>query len=211
MRALADSGQSILCTINRPSATLFEEFDRLLLLKKGGKMVYFGDIGPNSHSLLSYFKRQFGVKCGVSENPAEYILNCIGASATASVNTDWNELWLNSPECAAAREEVEELHRMLPDRPVRDDIKLNSRFAASYASQLKIVLNRTAIQFWRSPVYIRAKFFEYVTCALFVGLSYVDVNYSLGGAQEAFASIFMLLLIALAMINQLSVFAFDSR
>ncbi|QID82919.1 ATP-binding cassette multidrug transporter pdr12 [Saccharomyces pastorianus] len=96
MRALADSGQSILCTIHQPSATLFEQFDRLLLLKKGGKMVYFGDIGPNSETLLKYFERQSGMKCGVSENPAEYILNCIGAGATASVNSDWHDLWLAS-------------------------------------------------------------------------------------------------------------------
>ncbi|SCW03574.1 LAFE_0G13476g1_1 [Lachancea fermentati] len=211
MRALADSGQSILCTIHQPSATLFEQFDRLLLLKKGGKMVYFGDIGKNSQTLLSYFERQSGVKCGEAENPAEYILNCIGAGATASANADWHELWKDSPECAAAREEVEELHRVLPSKPVKDDKELAGRYAAPYWEQMKCVLWRTFIQFWRSPVYIRAKFLECVFCALFVGLSYVGVNHSVGGAQEAFSSIFMMLLISLAMINQLHVFAFDSR
>ena len=34
LRSLANSGQAILCTIHQPSATLFEEFDRLLLLRK---------------------------------------------------------------------------------------------------------------------------------------------------------------------------------
>ncbi|CCE65505.1 hypothetical protein TPHA_0L01500 [Tetrapisispora phaffii CBS 4417] len=211
LRALADSGQSILCTIHQPSATLFEQFDRLLLLKKGGKMVYFGDIGPNSSTLLKYFERQSGVKCGVSENPAEYILNCIGAGATASASADWNDLWLASPECAQARAEVEELHSRLASRPVEENPDLAGRFAASYLTQMKCVVRRTFIQFWRSPIYIRAKYLECVTCALFVGLSYVGVNHSIGGANEAFASIFMLLLIALAMINQICVFAFDSR
>ncbi|SCU91632.1 LAMI_0E06656g1_1 [Lachancea mirantina] len=211
MRALADSGQSILCTIHQPSATLFEQFDRLLLLKKGGKMVYFGDIGENSQTLLSYFERQSGVKCGASENPAEYILNCIGAGATASADADWHDLWKDSPECQAAREEVEELHRVLPSKPVKDDKELQGTYAANYFTQMKCVLNRTFVQFWRSPVYIRAKFLECVFCALFVGLSYVGVNHSIGGAEEAFSSIFMMLLISLAMINQLHVFAYDSR
>ncbi|SJM88881.1 probable ATP-dependent permease PDR12 [Zygosaccharomyces bailii] len=211
MRALADSGQSILCTIHQPSATLFEQFDRLLLLKKGGRMVYFGDIGENSSTLLSYFERQSGVECGISENPAEYILNCIGAGATASAAADWGDLWLESPECAAAHEEVEELVRTLPGKPTADDPELATRYAASYLTQLKMLHHRTQIQFWRSPVYIRAKFLECVSCALFVGLSYVGVNHSVGAAMEAFSSIFMLLLIAVAMINQLHVFAFPSR
>ncbi|KAI8381939.1 ATP-dependent permease PDR12 [Nakaseomyces glabratus] len=211
MRALADSGQSILCTIHQPSATLFEQFDRLLLLKKGGKMVYFGDIGENSSTLLNYFERQSGVKCGISENPAEYILNCIGAGATASASADWHDLWQQSPECAAARAELDELHKNLLSRPVTEDPELVTKFAASYTTQMKCVLRRTMIQFWRSPVYIRAKFLECVSCALFVGLSYIAVNHSVGGATEAFSSIFMLLLIALAMINQLHVFAYDSR
>ncbi|CCH62628.1 hypothetical protein TBLA_0H03470 [Henningerozyma blattae CBS 6284] len=211
MRALADSGQSILCTIHQPSATLFEVFDRLLLLKKGGKMVYFGDIGPHSSTLLSYFERQSGIKCGKSENPAEYILNCIGAGATASVEADWHDLWLESPECAFERAAVDELHEKLMSRTTADDPELAGKFAAPYSTQIRIVLHRTFLQFWRSPIYIRAKFTEAVTCALFVGLSYVGVNHSIGGATEAFSSCFMLLLIALAMINQLCVFAFESR
>ncbi|CCK67899.1 ATP-binding cassette multidrug transporter PDR12 KNAG_0A02100 [Huiozyma naganishii CBS 8797] len=211
MRALADSGQSILCTIHQPSATLFEQFDRLLLLKKGGKMVYFGDIGENSRSLLNYFERQSGVKCGISENPAEYILDCIGAGATATAAADWHDLWLASPECAAARAEVEELHRTLPSKPVSDDPELATTFAASFLTQMKWVLHRTNLQFWRSPVYIRAKFMECASCALFIGLSYIRVNNSVGGASLAFSSTFMILIISLAMINQLHVFAHDSR
>ena len=212
LRALADSGQAILCTIHQPSATLFEVFDRLLLLKKGGKTVYFGDIGPNSSTMLSYFERNSGVKCGVSENPAEYILNCIGAGATASTNHDWAELWNNSPECAAESATIDQLHRDLPSRPVNNNNgDLDAVFAASYRTQLWVVLKRTYTQFWRSPVYIRAKFLECVSCALFVGLSYVGFDHTVGSAQAAFSSVFMLLLISVAIINQSHVFAYDTR
>lgn len=42
IKKLTRSGQAVLCTIHQPSALLFDQFDRLLLLAPGGKTVYFG-------------------------------------------------------------------------------------------------------------------------------------------------------------------------
>ena len=69
LRKLADQGQAILCTIHQPSALLFEQFDRMLLLEKGGKMVYFGDLGYNSATLIEYFQRNGARECRPEENP----------------------------------------------------------------------------------------------------------------------------------------------
>jgi ATP-binding cassette subfamily G (WHITE) protein 2 (SNQ2) len=69
LRSLADKGQAILCTIHQPSAELFQVFDRLLLLKKGGKTVYFGDLGENSSTMLDYFERNGARHCEEEENP----------------------------------------------------------------------------------------------------------------------------------------------
>jgi ATP-binding cassette subfamily G (WHITE) protein 2 (PDR) len=71
LRKLADNGQAVLATIHQPSAILFQEFDRLLFLAKGGKTVYFGDIGKNSRTLLDYFESNGAEKCGENDNPAE--------------------------------------------------------------------------------------------------------------------------------------------
>jgi ATP-binding cassette subfamily G (WHITE) protein 2 (SNQ2) len=54
------------CTIHQPSASLFAEFDSLLLLKAGGKTVYFGKIDE----LKDYFKSE-GVHMPKHINPAE--------------------------------------------------------------------------------------------------------------------------------------------
>ena len=34
----------------------------------------------------------------IRKNPAEYILEAIGAGATASTDFDWGEIWAQSPE-----------------------------------------------------------------------------------------------------------------
>ena len=64
---------SILCTIHQPSAMLFQRFDRLLLLAKGGRTVYFGDIGQGSRTLIDYFERNGAPAYVPGCNPAEYM------------------------------------------------------------------------------------------------------------------------------------------
>jgi ATP-binding cassette subfamily G (WHITE) protein 2 (SNQ2) len=38
LKKLAAAGQAVLCTIHQPSASLFNRFDNLLLLKAGGNV-----------------------------------------------------------------------------------------------------------------------------------------------------------------------------
>jgi ABC-type multidrug transport system ATPase subunit len=68
LRKLADHGQAVLATIHQPSAVIFEQFDRLLLLAKGGKTVYFGDIGSHSRTLLDYLQTNGARPCEPTEN-----------------------------------------------------------------------------------------------------------------------------------------------
>lgn len=53
---------------------LMQEFDRLLFLAKGGKTVYFGEMGENSSTLTSYFERNGSHPCPPDANPAEWML-----------------------------------------------------------------------------------------------------------------------------------------
>lgn len=57
LRKLADVGQAVLVTIHQPSASLFAQFDTLLLLARGGKTVYFGEIGDDAATLKAYFAK----------------------------------------------------------------------------------------------------------------------------------------------------------
>ena len=96
LRKLADNGQAILCTIHQPSALLIQTFDKLLLLERGGETVYFGDIGPDCHVLRGYFARH-GAFCPPNVNPAEFMLDAIGAGLTPRIgDRDWNDHWLDS-------------------------------------------------------------------------------------------------------------------
>lgn len=92
-------------------------FDRLLLLKKGGKTVYFGDLGENADTLINYFQRNGGRTIAGWENPAEYMLDVIGAGATATSDIEWNSVWAGSQEAAKLDQDLERIHSEGHSRP----------------------------------------------------------------------------------------------
>ncbi|RHY28876.1 hypothetical protein DYB32_005631 [Aphanomyces invadans] len=57
IRKIASTGRTVVCTIHQPSAEVFDMFDYLLLLERGGETVFFGDLGANSPRLNEYFGR----------------------------------------------------------------------------------------------------------------------------------------------------------
>jgi len=62
LRKLADHGQAILCTIHQPSSLLFESFDRLLLLQRGGETVCAHPNGnPEVDSNILHLRRSISV------------------------------------------------------------------------------------------------------------------------------------------------------
>ncbi|GME95202.1 unnamed protein product [[Candida] boidinii] len=198
LRNLAEAGQAILCTIHQPSATLFECFDSLLLLKVGGQTVYFGDIGPNSEVVLNYFENQGARKCQSNENPAEYILEVIGAGATAVVNENWNEIWLNSKNYQNVCTEIDEL---LKNNSLKSydgannspdtDKSLTSSYATSYSYQLRYVILRGALQLNRDLVHQISRTAYLLSHGLIVGFSFWNVKHTIIGMQNLmFANLF---------------------
>lgn len=106
LRKLAGAGQAILCTIHQPNALLFENFDRLLLLKRGGRTIYFGPIGKDSQHVRDYFERN-GAPCPPDANPAEFMLEAIGAGSRRRVgNKDWADRWAESPDHEENKREI---------------------------------------------------------------------------------------------------------
>ncbi|KAL8704533.1 MAG: hypothetical protein Q9201_002307 [Fulgogasparrea decipioides] len=76
LKKLAAAGQCLLCAIHQPNARLFENFDRLLLLQRGGGCVYFGDMGQDAHVLLQCFRKN-DTHCLPDANSAEWMLKLL--------------------------------------------------------------------------------------------------------------------------------------
>lgn len=157
IRKLSNNGQAILCTIHQPSAMLFQQFDRLLLLAKGGRTVYFGDIGENSKTLTGYFEKYGATPCESRENPAEWMLGVIGAAPGARAERDWVEAWRNSSEYTEVHRVLAELEQKQPATEAGKGTAAPTKYAASIYDQFFVCTRRVFQQYWRTPTYIYAK------------------------------------------------------
>ncbi len=178
---LAEHGQAILCTIHQPSAMLFSRFDRLLFLAKGGKTIYFGPVGKNSHTLIDYFQRNGAFECPEEANPAEWMLEVIGAAPGSHSDIDWHQTWRGSDEFKAVKQELHDLERRGQAVSGEKDRmggeqgeqagakKATAEFAASLTTQFFYVTKRVFEQYWRTPSYIYSKMALTSLSGLFVG------------------------------------------
>lgn len=202
IRKLADHGQAILCTIHQPSAILMKEFDRLLFLQKGGKTVYFGDLGHLCRTLIEYFERNGAHKCPPDANPVEWMLEVIGAAPGSHAEQDYHQVWLDSPEYAYVQEELQKMETELAKLPKPEDPTRGKTYAASYLMQYVLVTKRVFEQCWRTPSYTVSKTVLAVSTALFNGFAFFKADKTLQGLQNQMFSVFMFLLVFLTLAHQ---------
>lgn len=190
-------------TIHQPSAILFQEFDNLLFLASGGRTVYFGDIGERSTTLTSYFERNGSRSCGVDENPAEWMLDVIGAAPGSQNTLDWPSIWRDSPERHEVKKTLVEMKRDLSQQPLDTDPTALHEFAVSFNTQLTVVTQRIFEQYWRTPSYLYSKTLLCASTGLFLGFSFWDTPLSLQGLQNQLFAVFMLLTIFGNLVQQI--------
>ncbi|OJJ00646.1 hypothetical protein ASPVEDRAFT_27360 [Aspergillus versicolor CBS 583.65] len=201
---LTQHGQAILCTIHQPSAMLFQRFDRLLLLASGGKTIYFGEIGANSSTLSNYFVRNGSQPLPPGDNPAEWMLEVIGAAPGSHTEIDWVKMWRESPEYAKVKEHLAELKSTLSEKPIdSSDPGALSEFAAPFHVQLWECLTRVFAQYYRTPTYIWSKAALCVLTSLYIGFSFFKAPTSMQGLQNQMFSVFMLMTIFGNLVQQI--------
>lgn len=200
LRELADAGQAILCTIHQPSATLLEQFDRLLLLAEGGRTVYFGELGKDSQTAIDYFAQYGAPRCPQGANPAEYFLEQVGAGASGHATLDWPSVWATSVERRNTMARIDEFELAGRSATVSSPLISSRRFPTSWLYQYVVVQKRLFAQHWRSPTYINGKLVINVVGGLFMAFTFYKESTSIQGLQNKMFSVFMVLLLCLVLV-----------
>jgi len=114
---------------------------------------------------------------------AEYILDVIGAGATATTDTDWHGTWKDSPQAKAVHEELDVL---LEEGRKRHAINTeqHSEFSTLWIFQVRTLWERDIVRHWRDPTYLLSKLALNIVAALFIGFTFFQAKDSIQGTQN---------------------------
>lgn len=195
VKRIALTGRAVLCTIHQPSAELFYMFDRLLLLKSGGKEVFFGDLGTDGQLLVHYIE-QAPTKTGepIARKPkatiaTSWMLDVIGAGVVGkqqdeAVVTDYNAVYNKSTLRAAVLAEINTVCQPLTSQAA---LAFDSVYASSYTTQSVAVSERVFQYYWRNPTFVWVRQGLMVFMGALLGFLYLQLG--VGTNQDAISKI----------------------
>jgi ABC-type multidrug transport system ATPase subunit len=196
---VARSGTAVICTIHQPSERIFARATDLLLLKKGGEMVYHGPLGENFSTLRNYFAA-LGLRCPEGMNMADFVLEIsLGHQARfrekplegppPQENIDLAAAWRQSDE---ARRVAEFVHELEADPPaVQRDPSLTERtFALPWHRQFVLNARRWAYGTYRAPLDFAIIIGRAILLGLVLGTVYWQRPRDQAGAGERLSVLF---------------------
>ncbi|AES98592.2 ABC transporter G family member 31 isoform X1 [Medicago truncatula] len=184
VRNTVDTGRTVVCTIHQPSIDIFEAFDELLLMKRGGRVIYGGKIGVHSQTLIDYFQGITGVPPIPSGyNPATWVLEVTTPAVEERIGSDFAEIYKNSAQFRGVEASILEFeHPPAGFQP----LKFDTIYSQNPLSQFYLCLWKQNLVYWRSPSYNAMRMYFTTISALIFGSVFWDIGSKRSSTQELF-------------------------
>lgn len=184
VRNTVDTGRTVVCTIHQPSIDIFEAFDELLLMKRGGQVIYQGPLGTRSSILVDYFQAIEGVpRIKEGYNPATWMLDVTTPANEQRIGVDFADIFRKSGLYKQQDELIRELSKPSAGH---EDLTFSTVYSQSFPSQILICLWKNHWTYWRTPQYKAINFFFTQICALIFG----TIFWGFGKKRAAYQDIF---------------------
>lgn len=192
LHRIAATGRAVCATIHQPSQAIFNSFDSLLLLKRGGHVVYFGDLGSESSDLIRYLERFDSTeRIQKGENAATWMLRVISdSSSNDGESYDYAQAYAKSIDRKRCLARIAAIQRNATNQ---NKLMYSSKYATSTRTQSRAVFKRLMTIYWRSPSYNLLRVLVSVVVALIMGLIFITqrVPSTEGDMNSRITSIFV--------------------
>jgi len=173
--------------------------------------VYHGPLGHDSQELIKYFEENGARRCPPHANPAEYMLEIIGAGDPNYKGKDWADVWARSKHHQARSDEIADMIEKRAHVAHSKNVKDDREYAMPLSKQTAAVVQRSFVSYWRTPNYIVGKFILHVMTGLFNCFTFYHLGYAKIDFQSRIFSVFMTLTISPPLMQQLQPVFLRSR
>ena len=179
-------GLITLVTIHQPSRKMFESFDDLLMLAKGGKVAYCGELGANSEKLLVYFSSLSGEEPPSSVNPADYVLSVLDEGSADDAVAAFKESSLFKQIDSAIDTDIKCAEEQGPTTTIGGNPGL------PFCTEFGLLFRRQFLVQWRNPSYSFMRMSVSAGATFILGLLFFDIQKNIQGAIFSIAAIFFM-------------------
>lgn len=177
-----------LATIHQPSKFIWDTFDDALLLSRGGRVAYMGEMGPSSETVEKYFASLSNQDPPERCNPADYVLEVLSGM---------------EPEEAEKAFNKSESHNIL-DEAIQTAVNAGGKSLApaidlrrpnNPIQEVLLLTKRQLVAQWRNPSYCFMRMTMSVVVSIYMGLLFFGDKTQLSGAVSSIGAIFFLVFI----------------
>ncbi|KAG4137149.1 hypothetical protein ERO13_D07G054100v2 [Gossypium hirsutum] len=181
VRNTVDTGRTVVCTIHQPSIDIFEAFDELFLMKRGGEEIYVGPLGHHSKHLIKYFEGIQGVsKIKEGYNPATWMLEVTTTAQELALGVDFADIYKNSDLHRRNKALIEDLSKPAAGSK---ELYFPTQYSQSFLIQCAACLWKQHWSYWRNPPYTAVRFLFTTVIALMFGTMFWDLGSKMNKGQ----------------------------
>ncbi|KAG9230040.1 P-loop containing nucleoside triphosphate hydrolase protein [Amylocarpus encephaloides] len=170
LEGLANEGRTIILTIHQARSNLFKRFGNVLLLSRGGSVVYTG----KGADMIPYFER-LGFPCPTTTNPADFALDLITVDLQSS---SCEEVSRVKVQTLISSWQEGDFYNDLNPSTISTPAELGSliRKPANFLSAYPLLLHRASINLRRQPPLLVARIMQVVGLAIILTLFFAPLK-----------------------------------
>ncbi|RLN40971.1 ABC transporter G family member 48-like [Panicum miliaceum] len=156
----------------------------LLLLKRGGQVIYAGELGRHSHKLVEYFEAIPGVpKITEGYNPATWALEVSSPLSEARLNMNFAEIYANSVLYRKNQELIKELSTPPPDY---QDLSFPTKYSQNFYGQCVANFWKQYHSYWKNPPYNAMRYLMTLLFGLVFGTVFWQKGKNIDSQQDLY-------------------------
>ncbi|KAL0874148.1 hypothetical protein Bca101_023853 [Brassica carinata] len=182
VKNIAETGRTVVCTIHQPGIDIFEAFDELVLMKNGGKIIYYGSLGQQSSNVIEYFMSIPGVpKMKENTNPATWLLDITSKSSEDKLGVDLAQIYKESSLYKENEMVVEQMISSAAEESIS-----STGYAQTGWEQFNACLWKQNLSYWRNPSYNLTRIIFMSITSMLCGILFWQKANEINNQQDLF-------------------------